>query len=52
MAVVMLMLIVGGIGLTQAVSDPNQVTLRWLRLGGGRGIVPVGGGLNRGHDGG
>lgn len=30
----MLLLIVGGIALTQAVSDPRQVTLRWLRLGG------------------
>lgn len=27
-------MIVGGIGLAQAVSDPRQVTLRWLRLGG------------------
>ncbi len=34
MVTVMLMLIAGGIGLTQAVSDPHQVTLRWLRLGG------------------
>ena len=34
MIAVVLLLIVGGIGLTQAVSDPNQVTLRWLRLGG------------------
>ncbi len=31
---VMLLMIVGGIGLTGAVSDPKQVTLRWLRLGG------------------
>lgn len=30
----MLLLIAGGIGLVQAVSDPHQVTLRWLRLGG------------------
>jgi len=30
----MLLMFVGGIGLTQAVSDPQQVTLRWLRLGG------------------
>ncbi len=30
----MLLMIVGGIGLSQAVSDPRQVTLRWLRLGG------------------
>jgi len=29
-----LLLIVGGIGLTQAASNPTQVTLRWLRLGG------------------
>lgn len=34
MLAVMLLLIAGGIGLAQAVSDPNQVTLRWLRLGG------------------
>ena len=31
---VLLVMIVGGIGLAQAVSDPRQVTLRWLRLGG------------------
>ena len=30
----MLLMIVGGIALTQAVSDAKQVTLRWLRLGG------------------
>ncbi len=34
MIVVLLLMIVGGIGLAQAVSDPHQVTLRWLRLGG------------------
>lgn len=34
MVVVMLLLIVGGISLAQAVSDPRQVTTRWLRLGG------------------
>lgn len=34
MITAMLLLIVAGIGLTQAVSDPHQVTLRWLRLGG------------------
>lgn len=34
MIAVTLLMIVGGIGLTQAVSDPHQVTLRWLRLGG------------------
>ena len=34
MVVVLLLMIVGGIGLTQAASDPRQVTLRWLRLGG------------------
>jgi hypothetical protein len=34
MVAVMLLLIAGGIGLAQAVSDPHQVTLRWLRLGG------------------
>lgn len=27
-------MLVGGIGLSQAVSDPHAVTLRWLRLGG------------------
>ena len=32
--VVILLMMVGGIGLTQAVSDPHQVSLRWLRLGG------------------
>ncbi len=30
----LLVMIVGGIGLVQAVSDPKQVTLGWLRLGG------------------
>lgn len=30
----MLLMIAGGIALAQAVSDPAQVTLRWLRLGG------------------
>ena len=30
----MVLMIVGGIGLAQAVSDPKQVTLQWLRLGG------------------
>ena len=34
MIAVALLMIVGGIGLSQAVSDPHQVTLRWLRLGG------------------
>jgi hypothetical protein len=34
MVAVLLLLFAGGIGLTQAVSDPQQVTLRWLRLGG------------------
>lgn len=34
MLAIMLLLIAGGIGLAQAVSDPKQVTLRWLRLGG------------------
>ena len=34
MIVVMLLMIAGGIGLAQALSDPDQVTLRWLRLGG------------------
>jgi len=34
MIATLLLLFVGGIGLTQAVSDPKQVTLRWLRLGG------------------
>jgi len=32
--IMMLLMLVGGIGLTQAISDPKQVTLRWLRLGG------------------
>lgn len=31
---IMLLMLAGGIGLTQAVSDPAAVTLRWLRLGG------------------
>lgn len=30
----MLFMLVAGIGFAQAVSDPRQVTLRWLRLGG------------------
>jgi hypothetical protein len=34
MIATLLLMFVGGIGLTQAVSDPKQVTLRWLRLGG------------------
>lgn len=34
MVAAMLLMIAGGIGLTQACSDPKQVTLRWLRLGG------------------
>ena len=34
MIAAVLLMIVAGIGLTQAVSDPQQVTLRWLRLGG------------------
>ena len=34
MIAVMLLMFVGGIALTQVVSDPKQVTLRWLRLGG------------------
>jgi len=34
MASVLLLLFVGGIAMTQAVSDPRAVTLRWLRLGG------------------
>ncbi len=34
MTSVLLLLFVAGIGLTQAVSDPQAVTLRWLRLGG------------------
>jgi hypothetical protein len=29
-----LLLFIGGIAMTQAVSDPHAVTLRWLRLGG------------------
>ncbi len=36
---VMLLMFVAGIALTQAVSDPKQVTLRWLRLGG---LIAVG----------
>lgn len=31
---VFLLMMVGGIGLVQTASDPRQVTLRWLRLGG------------------
>ena len=31
---VFLLLLVAGVGMAQAVSDPRQVTLRWLRLGG------------------
>ena len=31
---IMILMFVGGIGLSQAVSDPDKVTLRWLRLGG------------------
>src|SRR5262245_58099176 len=31
---VILLMFAAGIGLSQAVSDPQQVTLRWLRLGG------------------
>ena len=31
---VMLLMLAGGIGLVQTASDPNAVTLRWLRLGG------------------
>lgn len=34
MVAAMLLMFAGGIGLTQACSDPRQVTLRWLRLGG------------------
>jgi hypothetical protein len=34
MIAALLLMIVAGIGLTQAVCDPNAVTLRWLRLGG------------------
>lgn len=34
MIATLLLLLVGGIALAQAVSDPKQVTLRWLRLGG------------------
>lgn len=34
MVAVLLLMFVGGIALTQTVSDPHQVTLRWLRLGG------------------
>lgn len=30
----MLILLVGGIAMAQGISDPQQVTLRWLRLGG------------------
>ncbi|MCC6579503.1 MAG: hypothetical protein IT440_03620, partial [Phycisphaeraceae bacterium] len=31
---VLLLMFVGGIALAQAVCDPKEVTLRWLRLGG------------------
>lgn len=34
MLAALLIMIIGGIALTQTVSDPKQVTLRWLRLGG------------------
>ncbi len=34
MIATMLLLLTAGIGLTQAISDPFAVTLRWLRLGG------------------
>ena len=34
MLVLILLLIVGGIALAQAVSSPHQITLRWFRLGG------------------
>ena len=34
MVVVLLAMMAAGVGLAQAVQDPNQVTLRWLRLGG------------------
>src|SRR5262245_58689004 len=34
MIAVILFMFVAGICLSQAASDPNQVTLRWLRLGG------------------
>lgn len=34
MIAAMLLMLVAGIGLAQAVSDPHAVTLRWLRLGG------------------
>ena len=34
MIAVLLLMIVAGIGLAQAVSDPYAVSLRWLRLGG------------------
>lgn len=39
MLVTLLILMIGGIGLAQAVSSPNEVTLRWLRLGG---LVAIG----------
>lgn len=44
MITLMLVMIVGGIGLAQVVSDPWQVTLRWLRLGGviGLSLLAVG----------
>lgn len=34
MVTVLLLMVVAGVALTQAVSDPRQVTLAWLRLGG------------------
>ena len=34
MVAMMLLMLVGGVGLTQAASDPKKVTLQWLRLGG------------------
>ena len=45
MIAVLLLLIVAGIAIAQAASDPRQVTLRWLRLGGliGVGLLAVAG---------
>ncbi len=45
MIATVLLMFVGGIGLTQAVSDPQQVTGRWLRLGGlvGAALLAAGG---------
>jgi hypothetical protein len=45
MIATVLLMFVGGIGLTQAVSDPKQVTARWLRLGGlvGAALLAAGG---------